>query len=256
VYLGPEDALTFGGISLGVTPHITATLRRLMPDGEINVSQYEFDLPPTYLTPFTFTIAPAEGWLLSLHINGTAPQRGQCFLKAHTVVNLGMASQALGQLLVQGYLSQEDHLGYPPGVIEPGFSGHGAVIEFIPPLPLPGTEHLIAVQNNTIWRVVALGVAFSTSAAAGNRSPQFYFEAPDGHAVYITPPTASVPPSTLATFFLAPGVDTQVSGEWYQYPIPADFLLTANWKITTVTANRQTTDQWSNMYLEVEQWVT
>lgn len=255
VYVGPDDALLLEARAPTVSAPVHLTLRRLTPDGEISSDQYDLNVSTSGVQVQEFIIPPAEGYILSAHCRSETPERGQLFVRLHARRNIGGTDQALGQLFFQGYVTTDDHLGYPQSPTESSLSGRGWLRVVSPANPPAGQAVFIGVPQGVRWALRGVTVQLNTSAATPVRYPLVDIVNAVGFAQLKFPAAQSQGPSMAASYVWAEGLAPITAGPGGVAPLSSDLLISAGWGIVITTLQLDAADQFLSASVYVEEYV-
>lgn len=220
--------------------------------------------------PFAFTHTPntnstskktlekfGEGWLLNVDVivTGGAPSASACFVLLTIQRGFTGAVQELA-LLNQGYVTTTQRLPYPPVPVASSTSvtANGTARIVVGSVPAAGAEVSEAVPAGKTWRLLALHVNLTTSAAVANRNPGFEIQDGLGNVVFSYNTGFNIAASgscdLMGGLAINYGVDSFATH--YAIPIPA-FLLPAGALIKTKTGAIQAADQYTAPILNVEE---
>jgi len=191
-------------------------------------------------------ISLSPGYLVNLVVlvTGASPLIGQTFVCIKLQRGLGAAAITLG-LLVQGYVTHEQGLGWPGSPIEDSFRV-GGVCRIITGTDLPNNEILEMVPTGARWNLLALAVDLTTSAVVGTRRTSLTFD--DGATRYFrTTNPGSLSASLTATFYWSQGLplDTVIGGQSATGGIPVDLWLLPGHRIRTMSSGTDAGDDYS-----------
>lgn len=237
---------------------IELTGRQLLMDGTIKLIDQTFQPLATNRAPNFFSINLPEGFLLNLEVNGIGANqsaRGQTFVQI-TLTRPTIPTQRDYAMLVCGYQTEGCNPCWPNGQIEAAASGMGYTYTVVGAVPAPGAETIITVPTSARWRVVSGHLALTTSAAAGQRTPDITFTQ-NGGAGWLSYASAGIGPSTGPLGFnFAPGVplvqDVHLN---FLVPIPFNLMLRGGDTVGTTQSNLQAGDQFTAVTLSVEEWI-
>lgn len=225
------------------------------PDGTVQVQTWD-PTPPSANSATCLIVDCGEGLVLSLvaWVSGGAFLRGQVYLSARIVTPDPTVSTYVGQLFA-GYVDGGSMLSFPGGVQSGQGSGPGAIRSIAGTDPAVDTEISETVPTNTRWRLVGFAATLVTGAAAATR--QVHLQITDGSAVVADFPAATTQIISLTRTYFASalGYAPGLTGTDIYIPLAPDLVLTAGWKITTVTDNLNALDNWGAPQLYVEEWV-
>lgn len=255
VYIGPDDALTLDARAPTVAAPLHLTLRRLTPQGLVSSDQYDMVISTTGVNVQTFVVPPSEGYLLSAHLFSETPERGQLFVKLHARRNVGGTDHALGHLFVQGYISTDDHLGYPQSPTESSLSGRGwlRVITFAN--PPAGANFSLVVPQGVRWLLRAVYGQLALDPAGAARTVGLSISNPAAAVALAIPVQGTFGPGGGQDFTFAPGLNASSSSGSTATAIPPDLLLSAGWNVNLVEGVIEPLDQWSQLAIWVEEYV-
>lgn len=258
LYVRPEE-----GLLLGVSnsdPNITdirLTYRMLLTNGTVQLGFLEI-APTSNRAPSSLDIPLPEGYLLSVAVeiiaNTISTQKGQCYCQCRLVrgfIPITVSSTAL----FSGYLTQQRPLGWPGGPLESQVDGVGWVHTVQQANPAAGSDFIYTVPTGARQRLISMAAVLTTSATAGSRNVSIIVD--DGTNTYWEHDLgASIPVSTTeivtATTTNAP---TGVVTTTQSLVLPPTLVMPAGHRIRTSTANLSATDQWSAIWLAIEEWI-
>jgi hypothetical protein len=256
VYIGPDDALILEARAPSVTANLYLTLRRLTPQGLVSSDQYQWSVSTAGLAAQDFAIPPSEGYLLSAHCRSDAVERGQLFVKLHARRNLGGQDVSLGHLFFQGYVSYDDHLGFPQSPTASSLDGRGWYRVLTPPDPPAAQEFSYTLTQGIRWILRSVRGQFTTSAAPGDRSPFLDIHIPGASGDLLIPAGVAQPPSAIGAFEWIVGTPIFSQGANNFAPLPPDLLIAGGWAIQTQTIPALAAgDQWGSFTITAEEYV-
>lgn len=204
-----------------------------------------------------FLVPLYEGYLLSLTLKCSAAlERGQTF--AFVVLkraNFPAPGNDSSQALVADYVTASHTIGWPGGRYIHPSEGPGFPHSLQVANPAAGADWILNVPVQTRLTVRSFTAILTTSAAVANRNVELIVD--DGANVYWR---TSAPASVAATTV------QQISGNTTNNPtgvITTDFslllvpnlTLTGGQRLRVLTTNLQAADQWSAIFLGVEEWI-
>jgi len=255
VYLGPNDALELGLRVPSVSATVELTVRLLTPQGDVQPGFYTYTTGPTGGSETTFLIAPVEGYLLSAHISANNLTRGQCWVRMHVRQNLGGSDPTLGHLLIQGYLSSNDHLGFPQSRLENSGAGPGWP-HTIAPTPIPaGAVYTVTVPAGVLWTLRSAHCVYAADAVAGARQMLLRARDTTGAVPASFTCNATQAPSTTGYYSWVAGGDTFNSLPFYQSALPTELRLLPGYQLDFNAAFGDVGDQFSQIVLYVDEQV-
>jgi hypothetical protein len=198
-----------------------------------------------------------EGYLLSVAATArTATFPGQTFARVTLNRFRTTGSPSTAALpLIQSYVTIGTVYGWPGGTLKLISEGPGWLHSIQVANPAAGADWTFTEPANSRVRLQSLRALLTTSATAANRNIQLQIT--DGvNTVWIASAPASVLASTTQQF-TAVGTNspTGVVTTIFAVVVPPALLLPGAWTIATVTANIQAGDQWSSIWLGVEEWL-
>lgn len=285
-YVQRDDVLAIEAVSQLATDAITVTARLLLPyaqaagqpghpppsgvpggpivgPGYIQTIQQTFQLTAARVETFQ-TIALAEGYLLSLTVlANTAGTLGDTFCRVF--VNRGrfvLNQQNPAALLVSGYPSALEPIGWPWGVYTRSADGLGKIFGYQPANPGAGLDFSVATNSVGRTRLQSFTALLTTSAVAGNRIPLFRVTISGFPAFQVTvqDPTPEVA-STVVRYTIGPGtsilrgagaIGTEVD---VSLALPGPLFGTGVVTIASTTQGILGGDQWSNLGIVTEEWL-
>lgn len=256
VYVGPDDAIVIYIRNPSVSATIFVNYRLLSPDGNIVPNSQSFTCLSVGATPFIYPISPTEGYLMSLSLFAPTTSRGQVFARVFLQRGTNQPTPVIDQVLLQGYVSDDDRLGYPQSPTESALSGRGWVHKFVGTTPAPGVDWNITVPPGVRWKLKAVATTFTASAAVANRLTTFDIADPAFSTMGLISPNALIAASQQ--FFFAWGEGLAYCDNPFTFlsiPIFTDLVLGPGWHFGAQTFNLQAGDQWSIPVCFVEEWV-
>ena len=184
----------------------------------------------------------------------TAPvRRGECYVRATLLLD-GEPVQRLSS----GYLTDSKTLSGPPGVFESFTEGSGLRHLVTGTNPAAGAEISEAVPTNARWKIRGIFIQLTTDVTVIDRRVAVTFD--DGANMYYLKASGGVHPASLTkNYHPTPGYniddaafDAQGS---IRIPLPPDVILSAGYRIRSVTANLQAGDNFGAPLLDVEEWI-
>lgn len=256
VYVGPDDALLLDARCPSITAPLHLTLRRLNPDGEISSDQYDLKVGTSGAAEQTFTIPPAEGYILSAHCRTDAAERGQLFVKLHARRNVGGTDQALGHLFFQGYISTDDHLGYPQSPTQSSLDGRGWLHAIPAQISGPGVPVIWTVPQGLRWLVRVVTAQLTTDSLVYTRNIVMQLNDASGTQFAVFPSNYGQPASTTATYTWGEGLQMATQQGFVSAPLVSDLLLSPNWQVALGSVPIiDADDQWASGTIMVEEYV-
>ncbi len=234
---------------------IVVQTRLLRADGTISVGSTGFN-PTTDRTRNTFTIALAEGYLLSaqLFANFGTPRRGSTYCEIQLVRGLGVGRLGTFTLL-SDYLTTNLTLGWPTSRIGQSVEGPGIMRSIVGTTPAAGAEISETVPTGARWRLRGIRYQLTTAVAVANRESGLLYD--DGVNAFLKMVAGfSQVASLVHTYNFGLGltlVDSTVSADHTRSAGACDLL--AGFRIRTSTVNLQAADAYTAPNYEVEEWI-
>jgi hypothetical protein len=180
--------------------------------------------------------------------------RGQCFCYAEIVRPQTSAGVGFFTLLAD-YVTNAATLGWPGGAIRQSVEGPGFLRSISVGNPAAGAEWSLTVPTNARWRVQAANSLFTASAGVANRVPECNLD--DGaNSFFIGEPNSVVVALGAPQVTFASTVPTAVANVAdVTASIPSPAYLLAGHRINSRTLNIQAADQYSAIFVNVEEWI-
>lgn len=196
------------------------------------------------------------GYIVNLAVfaANASPIIGQTFTSIKLIRGLGGATVVLG-LLVQGYVTSQQGLGWPGSPIMSSIEGRGSIRRVTGTDPAAGVEITESVPTGARWRVETMNFVLVTSAAG---SPRFLLVIADDGALITLQHRASQshPISTSANYTVsASGYASLVTANNIPVAIPPDLLLFGGYRLRTATSGLDSGDNFGAPQFLVEEWL-
>lgn len=199
-----------------------------------------------------------EGYLVNLSVftSGGAPGTGQVFTCVKLIRGFTGATMVLG-LLAQGYVTNEQGLGWPGSPIESSLAGLGHVFTTTGTNPAANTEISETVPTGARWELLHFAAVLTTNATVADRRPKIRF-IQNGVQAFVSPAPATIPASTVRGLGWAQGLPLAVafSTERLLAGLVTPSLLFAGNQIQTTTTAMQATDDYDAPVYTVREWLT
>lgn len=258
LYIRPEE-----GIRLAVTNsdvNITVlrlNYRLLLADGSLQVGFTE--LAPTSNRAVSTAFIPlTEGYLLSLVFeiiaNTVSTQRGQCFGNCR-LVRGSSAVFVTSAILFNGYITNQRPIGWPGGPLESSVDGPGWIHTVQQANPTAGNDWVYTVPTGARQRLISLQATLTTSSAAANRNVSLIVD--DGVNLYWSADVGAAVVASTVEAITATGTNapTGVFPTTQSMVMPPTLVMPAGHRIRSSTGNIQAGDQWSAIWLAIEEWL-
>jgi len=252
-YVAQDDVLNINAFSSIAGGSITVSWRLLLPDGTVKLNQQQLALTANRAKQTT-TVQLTEGFLLSIFvINGVALSGNRTYVQIR--LRKGSAVFTDEQVLVQGYLSSERFLSWPPGIHENGSDGQGAVISITGTVPGAGAEISETVPTNAMWQLLAFRYSLVTAVAAATRQSDLLMD--DGTNTFLENAPASTQAASLTQIYnWQAGIqNAAVANGIIAGPFAQPIYLIAGFRIRTHTFNIQAADQYTAPQYLVKEWL-
>jgi hypothetical protein len=159
-------------------------------------------------------------------------------------------------ILAAGYITTQTPLSWPEGAIRHPTDGPGHIYSFTGTSAGPGAEISEAVPVNTLWRIIGITYKLTTDAHVANRESIVIIH--DGIADYVAfcRPTNTQAASLAKTYYwkhyntVPATYNNAIAG---QLPIPDRYISA---QISTDTQNIQATDTYTEIFFQVEEWLS
>lgn len=205
--------------------------------------------------PVSVQRALSEGYLLSLAAiasPGGATGRGQTFARA-AIVRSGTQFASIRQVLLSDYVIANHPAGWPGGRVLAPEEGPGFRISRQQANPAAGADWVFTCQANQRFNLVSLSAVLTASATVANRQVELIVD-DSVDILWRTSATANVTAGQVVTFSACPvntsaGVITTDQTLVY----PPGLILAPTWRIRTLTTGIQAGDQWSAIFLNLEE---
>lgn len=204
----------------------------------------------------TTTTPVGKGQLLSVAVtvqSGTV-LRGQLLAAAFLQGGPGSTFQPR-RILGQRYLSSMGGLMWPGGIQEAGRSGLGYANAVGIPQPAAGHDFSLTVPAGVLWRVISLSGTFATAADVQNRGVVLKLLPNGGGAVQVLTAQTQAQNLTWTWSWLTGQPATVQQGALVAVPLPSGVLLTGGSVITSNIITMAPTDQWSGVFVNVEELI-
>jgi len=204
----------------------------------------------------SFSTQLYDGYLEELAVFATTggPLRGQLFASAF-LASPPAANVIIKRVLGSRYLTGQDGVTFPGGRQDAPTEGAGWLHTVTISNPAAGADWTQAVPAGARWLVRLVRGTFVTSATVASRNPLLRVQ--PGTVLYtVAQGTLTQAASLTESYTWSPttaGEFLNVGAVTRQLPI--DLRLPAAGSVLSLTANIQTTDQWSGLELLAEEWL-
>lgn len=259
MYVRPEEQIRVGVTnSAAAVTSIVVSWRMMLTDGSLHVGVQNFTIAADS-NPNTnvFLIPLHEGFLMSVRV-GTlqANQRGQTFARLEVIRGSTVAQSQSTLLLAQGYIGFNSVMAYPGAGQANSVDGPGAMITQQASNPAAGADWVYTVPANHRQRVQSLHGVFTASATVANRNVQFSVDDGVNPLWFSSVPTTITAGQVIDVVATGTNSPTGVFTTVLEAVIPPGLVLSAGSRVKTATGNIQAGDQWANINLLVEDWLS
>lgn len=198
-----------------------------------------------------------EGYLvnMSVLVRGGAPRVGQTFCCIKLIRGLTGATMVLG-LLAQGYVTEEQGIGWPGSPIADSISGGGYARTITGTNPAAGMELTETVPTGARWQLLGIRAHLIASAVVANRRPRLLFD--NGASIWMQSNSVFTTPANGNDDY------TWAAGGWIENVIgaggvcggiPVDAPLIAGSRMRTDTSGLDAGDNWGAPTYTVREWL-
>jgi len=256
VYVTQDDTIQLRSWAPTGNQTVRVTLRMLNNSGVVSTCFKEIAVAANGATAQVDTIQGDEGFLLSASVDSDAIQRGLCYVQLIIRRGTGASDLQLGQVLMQGYVYITGMLAYPQSPNVQSVDGRGALRIITVATPAAGAEWTQTVPAGREWIVRAITWTFVASAVVASRLLFVIYN--DGGATNIRLPAGLVQTASQnVSYSFVPGSGTSLgAGLPIAIPAPAHLRMGAGWNIGSLTAGIDAGDQYSNIALHVDEFIS
>jgi hypothetical protein len=255
-YVTRDDTLVLRVWSPTVANTTRLSLRYQGANGEVLPRFETFTDSTVGTTPAVHIIPNAEGTLLSASIETPAAQRGQVFVSLEIQRGLGTSDQTFGRVLISGYPGSTFRIGFPDCPPASPLDGRGWVVAVLVANPAAGADWVQTVPAGEQWIIRSVRAQLVTSAAAANRVPQLEVTDGAGHIVTLIPTTANQAASLTVGYNWFPEAQLINFNGQVLLPFPLEVRAQPGFTIQSVTTAIQAADQWSQIVILAERFIT
>ncbi len=234
--------------------HVTISLRILGLDGIIHPLQFVQNSTGVRAVN-TVRYPLMEGFLLSVSVqgDGTFNEGSFCYC-AVGLSRSPFGAAGINTELVAGYVSNNVGLSYPESGIAKTTDGAGYYHSATQAAPAAGADIIYTVPVGARQRLVSFTASLTANATAANRLPALVID--DGANIVAQIPSGNTQlASTTATYTWGDGLVLSTAAAGVNATAsPGNCLLAAGFRVRTLTAGIQGTDQWTAAFLLVGDW--
>jgi hypothetical protein len=136
--------------------------------------------------------------------------------------------------------------------------GHYSLVDYrivAAPPPAIGTDPLIAVPGNAVWRVQSLQAQLTTDAVNAARVPHLVIQDSEGRSVFNFPAPGPQPQNLVQQYSAGATVVTVQNDGAVVVVLPSPVKLLQGWKLGFKTTALDAGDQWANVVLYIKEWL-
>lgn len=254
LYVTLDDTLALTWWTPTGSQTLTVTLRWLSPDGQIIPELFTFTTGAADIA-VRKNLTPAEGFLLSATITGSGAAPRSAFARLHILRGVGSSDVAQGHLLAAGYVGGVDMIAFPQTPAASSLEGRGQMRSIGIANPAAATDFSIVVPAGVHWILRGVRCLLTTDATAPVRVPSLVVQDGALNSVLKAPIFSTIAASSVATisWFNSATNSSQLTSE--AGGIPAEFRAPTGWTIRSSTAAFGPADQYSGVFLAVEEFV-
>ena len=252
LYVTVDDIVLVRGFAQTSTQTVNVSLRMLAPNGEIISVFQPVAIGANGNVPTLFALRNLEGFILSASVQCTGVQRGQLFVALLVQRGAGSGDATLGQVFLQGYVSNTDTLGYPQHVPYSGLDGRGQIQLVAVGNPAAGADWVYTVPAGAHQIVRSVSALFTAAVAVANRFPVLTVDNGIAAVVAEVPATAVIVAATAIQLTWAPGLNQLNVNSVQTMGSPIELRALGGWRVKTVTSGIQAADQWSGIVVVLE----
>lgn len=201
--------------------------------------------------------AAVRGFILNIVVAAVAatPCIGQTFARVSIIRGFTGGTIVLGVLL-QGYVTAQQGLGWPGSPIESSIAGGGYMRAITGTNPAVGAEMAETVPEGALWELISLRMGFTTNAVAGDRRTVLILSL-GLNTVYDAAQFQTVPASSGPILTWAQGLafESSAGPNYINAGLPNGVRLSAGSLIYTVTAPFGVTDDYGAPNMLVREWL-
>ncbi len=255
-FVDGSDQLRIEGWNTASGAILEVTYRFAKFDGEVVVERRDLALTADRVSA-ELDVPLGKGYLvnMSVFVIGASPLIGQTFTCIKLIRGMGAAAIVVG-LLLQGYVTAEQGLGWPGSPIVDSISGGGYIRAFQGTDPPAGSVIVETVPTGARWRILMVRADFTTDATAGNRRVYLLLDnllaGVAASAQYI-----QQGPSLTKQYYWNSGMpqESTVTDSAYVAGLPGSTVLLAGWKLDINADGRTAGDNFSAPYMVIEEWL-
>lgn len=255
LYVQLEDRLRVVVTNSVAGAEADVTARMLMPDGQIIIHAHQM-FPTSNRQQNVLDVGLAEGYLLSVTVNTptAAVRKGQMFANISLVRGTSAAPLFVYDL-TEGYVVAGNDIGWPFVDSLTSVDGEGFVKSAQIGNPAAGADWSGAVPVGVRWRFQSITAQLVTSGVAGNRVVTLQVKDSGGNLMASIPPLNAQIAGQTVIYTWADSFPLTLSQGNALAPLPANMKVFQQWTVGVSTTNKDVGDQWSNISLNVQEWL-
>lgn len=254
VYITVEDRMRVNIVSgiAGVEVDVMARIAR--PDGQVIPMRQQF-FPGSARALQTFDFDLCEGFLLDVVVSTPTAgvRRGGVWCDVNLIRGQGANAFPVRDL-IDDYLTLQSNPAFPDGENTNSVTGGGFLRAVQQANPAAGAEFVVTVPAGARWEVLSINAQLVTSAAVANRQPVFQITDGATHVMHNTQFSGNQAASLTFQYSAAEGDSVAVNAPFNQGALPHNCFLLQGWTLQSLTTNIQAADQWSAIWLMVQEW--
>lgn len=250
------DHLRIEGWNIKTGAALEVTYRFVGLDGTIRVERHVLALTADRsAAELNVTLAP--GYLVNMIavVVGATPKIGETFVCIKLIRGISSAAIVVGMLL-SGYVTAEQGLGWPGSPIGDSLSGDGVTRTIVGTTPAAGNDLAETVPTGARWEFISLATHLHASATAGARTPFLVFRSGSDIFCRATPPLQVM---ASEDSFLNWGAGMPSIGvaayTSFQAGTPNKMALLAGEVFATATGGLKVDDQYGAPTYKVREWL-
>ena len=253
-YVGLDDQFVFHVYTDYAPVTFTFVARLLRPEGVITVERYELANVAAGPQQLTGNLSGVEGYVLSLSAAAPNVPLGAAYITVTLMRAPYLTSGLTTALLMAGYASDKFVLSYPTTTPRGPVEGPGHLMT-VTTTAAAGAEWVIGVPLYARWQALISWSVLTASSAGTARQVNFVVLDRNSANVGVLPAPATQQPGTQMTYGINPGGAAVATTDAQSIGASAPLVFDAGGKLSSFTLNLQPGDQWSNVALQVQEWV-
>lgn len=210
---------------------------------------------PTIRTIGSINLFPGEGFILS--VNAFCVQsstRGRTFARVG-IFRAPIAVPQFTQVFISDYITNSYSTAWPSGTQRSPQEGPGFIHSVQVGNPAAGADWIFTAPATSRMRIASFNAVFTASAAVANRTVSIVID--DGvNTVWTDDLSAAITASQVINMSLTTlPVLTGSIVTTLHATLPPGLIMPGSFRMRTVTNSIQAGDQWSAIWLNVEEWL-